>query len=55
KEDFQAAQGEQFLEEHFDGSLPLFLTAFSRRKKLSGSEVEELRKLIDAYEEEEDD
>ncbi|MCD8241611.1 MAG: BlaI/MecI/CopY family transcriptional regulator [Lachnospiraceae bacterium] len=55
KEDFQAAQGEQFLEEHFDGSLPLFLTAFSRRKKLSGSEVEELRKLIDAYEEGEDD
>ncbi|MCD8197685.1 MAG: BlaI/MecI/CopY family transcriptional regulator [Lachnospiraceae bacterium] len=55
KEDFQAAQGERFLEEHFDGSLPLFLTAFSRRKKLSGSEVEELRKLIDAYEEEEND
>ncbi len=55
KEDFQAAQGELFLEEHFDGSLPLFLTAFSRRKKLSGSEVEELRRLIDEYEEGEDD
>ncbi|MCD8363765.1 MAG: BlaI/MecI/CopY family transcriptional regulator [Lachnospiraceae bacterium] len=55
KEDFQAVQGEQFLEEHFDGSLPLFLTAFSRRRKLSGSEVEEMRKLIDAYEEGEDD
>lgn len=54
KEDFQAAQGEQFLKENFDGSLPLFLTAFSRRKKLNSREVEELRKLIEAYEEEEE-
>ena len=55
KEDFQAAQGEQFLMENFDGSLPRFLTAFSRRKKLSGHEVAELRKLIEEYEEEEGD
>lgn len=54
KEDFQAAQGEQFLKENFEGSLPRFLTAFSRRKKLSSREVEELRKLIEAYEEEEE-
>ena len=51
KEDFQ---GEQFLKENFDGSLPRFLTAFSRRKKLNSREVEELRKLIEAYEEEEE-
>lgn len=55
KEDFQAAQGEQFLIENFDGSLPRFLTAFSRRKKLSGHEIAELRKLIEEYEEEEED
>jgi len=51
KEDFLAAQGEQFLNENFEGSLPRFLTAFSRRKKLSLREVEELRKLIEDYEE----
>ena len=51
REDFQAAQGEQFLMENFDGSLPRFLTAFSRRKKLSSREVPELRRLIEAYEE----
>ncbi|MCI9306266.1 MAG: BlaI/MecI/CopY family transcriptional regulator [Lachnospiraceae bacterium] len=51
REDFQAAQGEQFLMENFDGSLPRFLTAFSRRKKLSSREVAELRRLIEAYEE----
>ena len=52
REEFEGARGEQFLEEHFDGSLPKFLAAFSRRKKLSGREVEELKKLIEAYEEE---
>jgi predicted transcriptional regulator len=51
KEDFQAAQGEQFLQETFDGSLPRFLAAFSRRQKLSPDEIDELRKLIDNYEE----
>ena len=28
REEFQAAQGEQFLEENFGGSLPVFLAAF---------------------------
>ena len=51
KEEFQAAQGEQFLNENFNGSLPQFLLAFSKRKKLSGQEVEELKKLIEEYEE----
>jgi predicted transcriptional regulator len=51
KEDFQAAQGEQFLQETFDGSLPRFLAAFSRRQKLGPDEINELRKLIDDYEE----
>lgn len=55
KEEFQAAQGEQFLEENFEGSLPIFLAAFSRRRKLSGREIEELKKLIEEYEEENDD
>lgn len=51
KEEFQAAQGEQFINETFDGSLPQFLTAFTRRKKLSRTEVAELKKLIEDYEE----
>ena len=51
KEEFLSYQGEQFLEEHFDGSLPKFLTAFSRRKGLSGREIAELKRLIEEYEE----
>lgn len=54
KQEFQAAQGEQFLNDNFGGSLPVFLAAFSRRRKLSGKEVEELRKMIEEYEEDDD-
>lgn len=52
KTDFHAAQGEAFLQERFGGSLPQFLTAFTRRHRLSGQEVEALRHLIESYEEE---
>lgn len=47
RDDFYAMQSEQFLEETFDGSLPAFLAAFGKRKKLSDSEIEELKALID--------
>lgn len=52
KEDFVAAQGEQFLSETFDGSLPRFLAAFTRRNKLSDKEIRELQRLIDEHKEE---
>lgn len=47
RDDFYAMQSEQFVEETFDGSLPAFIAAFGKRKKLSDSEVEELKSLID--------
>lgn len=49
KEEFTAHQSEEFLEEQFQGSLPLFLAAFSRRKRLTEAELEELQHLIDAH------
>lgn len=52
KEEFQAGQGSSFIEEHFDGSLPLFLAAFSRKNKLSREDVEKLQQMIDSYREE---
>lgn len=55
REEFQALRGEQFLEENFDGSLPIFLAAFSRRRKLNSREIAELKKLIEDYEEDDDD
>ncbi len=52
REDFLAARGEEFLEENFEGSLPLFLTAFSRKRRLRDQEISMLRELIESYEEE---
>ena len=47
KEEFRARRSEQFVNETFGGSLPRFLTAFSRGKKLSDEEVDALLKFID--------
>lgn len=47
KEELTALQSERFVEETFDGSLPAFLAAFTKRKKLSNKEGEELQRLID--------
>lgn len=51
KEEFQAIQSEKFVGETFDGSLPAFIAAFTSRKKLSAAEVEEIRRMIEAYKE----
>ena len=48
REEFRGARGEQFLEEHFEGSLPLFVASFVRRKKLKDEEVRMLKDLIDS-------
>ena len=48
REEFYARQSEQFVDNAFQGSLPAFLAAFSSRKKLSDSEIQELQKLIDS-------
>lgn len=51
KEEFGAAQGEQFLEDAFNGSLPQFLAAFTRRKKLTTKEIADIQSLIDNHKE----
>jgi len=47
-EEYYALQSEHFVEETFGGSLPQFLAAFTRRKKLSDREIEELEQMIEA-------
>lgn len=51
REEFLAAQGEKFIQENFGGMLPKFLIAFTKRKKLSKKDIDEIRKIIDEYEE----
>ena len=47
REDYYAAQSERFVEESFEGSLPAFIAAFTKRKSLSASEIEEIKNMID--------
>lgn len=49
REDYYAAQSEKFVEETFEGSLPAFIAAFTKRKNLSAKEVAEIRAMIDSY------
>lgn len=49
REEFYAIQSERFVEETFDGSLPAFIAAFASRKKPSAKELEEIRRLMDAF------
>lgn len=46
RQSYYGMQGEQFVEEVFDGSLPAFVAAFTARKKLSDREVQELIDII---------
>lgn len=49
QEDYFSGQSRQFVEDIFEGSLPRFLTAFTRKERLRPEEVEELRQLIQEY------
>lgn len=51
KEEYVRRKGERYLAEHYDGSLPGFVAAFFKKQKLSKKEIEELRQLIENYEE----
>ncbi len=51
KEEAQSSRLEEMLEETFEGSMPAFIAAFSKSKKLSKTEVDQLQALIDSYEE----
>ena len=54
REDFQASQGQLFIDENFHGSLPMFLAAFSRKRRLSSQEIAQLRQMIAEYPDPED-
>lgn len=53
KEDAQKHRLEEMVEETFEGSMPAFIAAFSRSKKLTKKEVEQLQALIDNFAEDE--
>jgi predicted transcriptional regulator len=51
RDEYCAKQSVRFVEDTFGGSLPKFLTAFIRDKKISNNQAEELKRLIDEHKE----
>lgn len=47
----QEARLAEMMEETFEGSVPAFIAAFSRGRKLTRQEAAQLKALIDSYEE----
>lgn len=52
KDEVQAAEIDELVEKTFEGSLPAFVAAFTKHKKLSPDEISEIRQMIDSYKEE---
>lgn len=49
KEELESRQSEKFVEENFEGSLPAFIAAFTKRKKLSQKDMKEIKALLDSF------
>ena len=53
KEEAQKSRLDEMMQDTFEGSMPAFLAAFSRTKRLTRDEVEQLQAFIDSYQEDE--
>lgn len=51
KDEFYSLQSEKFVDETFKGSLPAFFAAFTGRRKLTKTEIDELKRMVNEYEE----
>ena len=51
KDEVQAAEIDEMVEKTFEGSLPAFIAAFTKRKSISQEDLAEIRRMIDSYEE----
>jgi len=49
KDQVQAAEIDEMVERTFEGSLPAFVAAFTKNRKLSEKEIDEIQRLIDCY------
>lgn len=52
KDQVQAAEIDELVEKAFEGSLPAFVAAFTKHRKLSAKEVDEVQAMIDRFREE---
>lgn len=54
KDQAQQAEIDELVEKTFEGSLPAFVAAFTRHRKLSDRELDAMQAMIDAYRKEND-
>ena len=53
KEEVQAAEIDELVDKTFEGSLPAFIAAFTRHRKLSSDEIDQVQQMIDRFREDE--
>lgn len=51
KEDVQAYEIDELVNKTFEGSLPAFVAAFAKTKKLSENDIDEIQAMIDSFRE----
>ena len=49
RDEFNAIQSQQYVDQSYNGSLPAFIAAFTSQKRLSKKEVDEIQKIIDEF------
>ena len=49
KDEVQAAELNEMVEKTFEGSLPAFIAAFTKHRKLSDAEIDAVQQMIDRY------
>lgn len=49
KEQVQAAEIDELLEKTFEGSLPAFVAAFTKHRKMTTAEIDAVQAMIDQY------
>ncbi len=47
KDDAQAGEIDELVEKKFEGSLPAFIAAFTKRQDMSNAELDEVQRMID--------
>lgn len=51
KDEVQAAEIDELVEKKFEGSLPAFVAAFTKMKKVTPREIDEVQRMIDRFRE----
>ncbi|MBR6772569.1 MAG: BlaI/MecI/CopY family transcriptional regulator [Clostridia bacterium] len=49
KEAVQSSEIDQLVEKTFEGSLPAFVAAFTKNRKMTDAEIDEVQRMIDEY------